>query len=97
MQGSELRIGQPTTLTVLLSDLGGTLPHVLSYGHLRATMEFAYFKDHSVVQESTSSIDSGLRVVVEVTFDRPGKHHVHLRLLDEAKVVDDARFDVVVQ
>ena len=36
---SEFRVGQPVPLTVALADLGGPLQHLLSHGHLKATLE----------------------------------------------------------
>ena len=95
---TELHADRPNRVTFTLRELGAPLAQALRHGDLRASLEIAYFKDdHALVHRSTGLVDPSLTFTTELAVERSGRHHFHLRLLDGQRVVDEARFDVVIQ
>ncbi len=86
--------GEPVELSIELGTLETGLREAAVAGRLTATIELRYFKDHSLIEESSHVLDATGRFTVTPRFAHSGKHHAHLDLLVDGKEVDHAKVDL---
>ena len=86
--------GQRVELTVEIGTLDAGLQEAAAEGRLTATIELRYFKDHSLVEESTHRLDASGRFTVTPRLAHSAKHHAHVDLLVDGKEVDHAKVDL---
>ncbi len=86
--------GEPVELSIELGSLESGLREAAATGRLTATIEVRYFKDHSLVEESSHVLDATGRFTVTPLFAHSAKHHAHIDLLVDGKEVDHAKVDL---
>ncbi len=86
--------GQPVELSIELATLDTGLREAAVAGRLTATIEVRYFKDHSIVEESSHVVDATGRFTVTPRLTHSSKHHAHIDLLVDGKEVDHAKVDL---
>ena len=86
--------GEPVELSIELGTLETNLREAAATGRLTATIEVRYFKDHSLVEESSHVLDATGRFTVTPRFAHSAKHHAHIDLLVDGKEVDHAKVDL---
>ena len=86
--------GEPVELSIELTSLDAKTRAAAKAGTLTATIELRYFKDHSLVEESSHPLDESARFTVTPRLAHAAKHHAHVDLLIDGKEVDHAKVDL---
>jgi len=86
--------GEPLEVVVELTTLSQAARNAARAGKLSASLEVRYFKDHSLVEESTHVLDASGRFTTTLRLPHAAKHHAHVDLLIDGKEIDHAKVDL---